>query len=321
MLDWCMAPGPHQTRRKPHLYELLLAFAAIYVIWGSTFLAIRFAVETLPPLLVMSARHLAAGSLLFGWLWLRGFERPERRLWIHALISSAFCFLGCHGLLAWAELYVPSGLAALLSGSLPIWMVLLARAGGQESELNVKVLSGIAFGIIGLAILVPFGLRGDGRELLGALAIVVCEMLWAIGAIYSRGIKTRTPPTTFAGMQMLCGGVLLGAAGLGIGEGSQLRAAAFTARSVVSLLFLIVFGSLVAFTAYTWLLQVTSAAIVSTHSYVNPVIAVFLGWALADEKVTLRTLAGTAVILASVALMRSRPKERPAERLAADAAS
>jgi drug/metabolite transporter (DMT)-like permease len=309
-----MADLQAARRRQPHFYELLLAFAAIYLIWGSTFLAIRFAVQTLPPLLLMGARHLTAGLLLFGWLWLRGFERPERRLWLHALISSAFCFLGCHGLLAWAELYVPSGLAALLSGSLPIWMVLLARAGGQESELNPRVLSGIVLGFIGLAVLLPLGLRGERRELLGSLAIVLCELLWAVGAIYARGIRTRTPPTTFAAMQMVCGGVLLGIGGLGIGETSHLNAAAFTARSVLSLVFLIVFGSLLAFTAYTWLLQVSSPAIVSTHSYVNPVVAVLLGWALAGEQVTMRTIAGTAIILASVALIRARPKGRAAER-------
>jgi drug/metabolite transporter (DMT)-like permease len=300
----------------------MLAFAAIYVIWGSTFLAIRFAVQTIPPLLLMSARHLCAGLLLFGWLRLRGMERPEPRLWLDALISSMFCFLGCHGLLAWAEIYVPSGLAALLSGSLPVWMVLLARARGQESELTPKVLSGIALGFAGLAILVPLGLRGDRRELAGAIAIVVCEMLWAVGAIYSRGIRTRTPPATFAAMQMLCGGVLLGAAGLAFGEGSRVTAAAFTARSVLSLAFLIVFGSLVAFTAYTWLLQVSSPAIVSTHSYVNPVVAVFLGWAMAGERVTLRTIAGTGVILASVALIRGRPgPAAEARRAAGEAAS
>ncbi len=313
--------SPAPPRREPQIYQLLLAFAAIYIVWGSTFLAIRFAVQTIPPLLLMGARHLTAGLLLFGWLWLRGFEWPDRRVWLDALLSSGFCFLGCHGILAWAEIYVPSGLAALLAGSLPIWMVLLARARGQESELNAKLLSGIALGFAGLIVLMPLGVRGERRELAGAVAIVLGEVLWAVGAIYARGIKPRTPPTTFAAMQMVCGGGLLSAVGLGLGEGAHLTAASFTARSVLSLAFLIVFGSLLAFTAYTWLLRVSSPAVVSTHSYVNPVVAVFLGWAMAGEGVTLRTVAGTAIILASVALIRARSKGAAVGRAVADEAA
>lgn len=307
---------------EPATIKLLLAFAAIYIVWGSTFLAIRFAVETLPPLLMMGTRHLVAGSVLLIWLLARGGPRPERRLWIPALICGAFCFLGCHSLLAWAELYVPSGLAALLSASLPIWMVLLARFHGQESELTPKVLSGIAIGLIGVGILVPFSMRGEGRELLAAIAIVIGEMSWAVGAIFGRGVRTTTSPSTFAAMQMICGGALLWIAGLGLGEASGLHAPAFTAKSLLSLAYLIVLGSLVTFTAYTWLLQVSSPAIVSTHSYVNPVIAVILGWALAGEQVTVRTMLGAAIILASVGLVSVRRRRAPLpEEVAAEASS
>ena len=296
--------GSHQSRVK-----LLLAFGAIYFIWGSTFLAIRFAVRTLPPLLTMGTRHLMAGSLLFAWLRWRGPVRLEVRMWGPALFSGACCFLGCHGLLAWAEMRIDSGLAALLSSTLPIWMVLLAHFRGPESELNARVLSGIGLGFAGVAILMPMDFRGPHAEGLRALAILGAEMLWAVGAIYARGVKSRTSASTFAAMQMLCGGVLLWTLGLALGEGAQLHAGAFTARAVLSLAFLIVFGSLVTFTAYTWLLQVSSPAVVSTHSYVNPLVAVLLGWALAGESVTWRTAAGTAVILVSVALMsvRRRP--------------
>lgn len=233
---------------------------------------------------MMGTRHLAAGLLLLLWLRARRGERPGRRLWRPALCASAFCFLGCHGLLAYAEMSVESGLAALLAGSLPIWMVLLARLWGQKSELTPKVLSGIGLGMVGLAILVPFGFSGQRQELTGALAILVSEVLWAVGVIYARGIKIRgVSVSMFAAMQMVCGGALLWVTGLGLGEAAQLNAASFTARSMLSLGFLIVFGSLITFTAYTWLMQVSSPALVSTHSYVNPLVAVLLGWAIAGR--------------------------------------
>jgi drug/metabolite transporter (DMT)-like permease len=301
--------GSHHGRVK-----LLFAFAAIYFIWGSTFLAIRFAVQTLPPLLTMGTRHLAAGTLLFAWLGARGIRvRPEPRLWLPAVFSGACCFLGCHGLLAWAEIRLDSGLAALLSSTLPIWMVLLAPMLGQESELNPRVLAGIALGFAGVAVLMPMNFSGPHSEGLRALAILAAEILWAVGAMYARGVKSSTPAATFAAMQMVSGGVLLWAVGLALGEGSRLHSADFTARSVLSLAFLIVFGSLIAFSAYVWLLQVSSPAVVSTHSYVNPLVAVLLGWALAHEAVTWRTALGTTVILLSVALVSlgRRPSRRP----------
>jgi drug/metabolite transporter (DMT)-like permease len=291
------------AKRRPDLLPLLFAFGAIYFVWGSTFLAIRFAVQTLPPLLTMGTRHLMAGGLLFAWLLARGEPLPERRLWKPAIFSGAFCFLGCHGLLAWAERTVPSGVAALLSATLPIWMILLARAMGQGSEMTPKILGGIALGFAGVAVLAPFQAGGIPWT---SLAIIVCEIFWAVGAIFSRGVKGHVPPATFAAMQMLSGGVLLWIVGLGFGEASQLHASSFTARSVLSLGYLIVFGSLLTFTAYVWLLQVCSPALVSTHSYINPVVAIFCGWALGGEALTGRTVMGTAIVLASVALVSVR---------------
>jgi len=243
--------------------------------------------------------------------------RPEPRLWLPAFFCGACCFLGCHGLLAWAEIRIDSGLAALLSSTLPIWMVLLAPMLGQESELNPRVLAGIALGFAGVAVLIPMNFTGPQAEGLRALAILAAEVLWAVGAMYARGVKSSTPAATFAAMQMVSGGVLLWAVGLALGEGSRLHSAAFTAQSVLSLAFLIVFGSLIAFSAYVWLLQVSSPAIVSTHSYVNPVVAVLLGWALAHEAVTWRTALGTFVILLSVALvsLRRRLSLRPLRKL------
>jgi drug/metabolite transporter (DMT)-like permease len=296
------------VKPRPNFLPLLLAFAAIYFVWGSTFLAIRFAVQSLPPLVMMGTRHLAAGTLLFGWLMLRGEPLPERRLWLPAIFSGGFCFLGCHGLLAWAETSVPSGLAALLSATLPVWMILLARARGQESELTAQVWGGIALGFLGVALLVPWKASAQQGTPWAAWSIILCEIFWAIGAIFARGVKGRVPPATFAAMQMLAGGAMLWIVGLAFGEASGLRAEAFTARSAASLAYLIVFGSLLTYTAYVWLLQVSSPAVVSTHSYVNPVVAIFCGWALGGEAITPRTLLGTGVVLASVALLSVRRK-------------
>jgi drug/metabolite transporter (DMT)-like permease len=218
---------PPQTH-KPATLALIAAFAAIYFIWGSTFLAIRFAVETLPPLLMMGTRHLVAGSLLLSFLLLvRKQAKPEPTLWLHALVAGGFCFLGCHGLLAWAEMRIDSGLAALLSATLPIFMVVLARLRGQERELTPRVLSGIAIGLIGVAILIPFKFdAADRPQWIAALSVIVCEILWACGAIYSRGVKTTTPATTFAAMQMICGGTLLWTTGLLFGDDREVAAGA-----------------------------------------------------------------------------------------------
>lgn len=305
-----MAPGTGEATREPRLIQLALAFAAIYFLWGSTFLAIRFAVQTVPPLITMGIRQLSAGLLVFAWQKSRREWKPEPGLWRHALIAGAFCFLGCHGLLAWGEIRTPSGLAALLAASLPIWMVLLAPMFGQESELTLRALSGIAVGMIGVAILIPMG--GARWDQISAVAILVSEVCWATGVLYSRGVRTKTPSLTFAAMQMICGGCLLWTVGLILGEGAHLTAAAFPLKSVLSLAYLITFGSIVAFTAYTWLLKHSSPAVVSTHSYVNPLVAVFLGWSLGGETVTSRTMTGAAVILAAVALLSKRFSQKRA---------
>ena len=308
-----MAPSPGESR-EPKLVQIVLAFGAIYFLWGSTFLAIRFAVQTVPPLITMGIRQLTAGLLIFAWQKARGEWRPEPKLWRHALIAGAFCFLGCHGLLAWGEMRTPSGLAALLAASLPIWMVLLAPLRGQESEITTRSLSGIAVGMIGVAILIPMG--GQRWDQISAIAILVSELCWAIGVIHARGVRTKTPALTFAAMQMICGGGLLWVVGLALGEGSKLTAAAFTPKAILSLTYLVTLGSIVAFSAYTWLLKHSSPAVVSTHSYVNPLVAVFLGWTFGGEAVTSRTMSGAAIILAAVGLLSKKPRKPTASNAA-----
>jgi drug/metabolite transporter (DMT)-like permease len=289
--------------------KLLLAFFAIYVIWGSTYLAIRFAVEGLPPLLMMGARHLTAGALLLGLLLVRGEKSPGRAAWRAALLGGALQFLGGHGLLAWAEVRVSSGLAALLVAAEPLVMVVLARLAGQE-RLSLRTVGALGLGMIGVALLFETGVRQGSA--LAAAAVLVAALFWSLGAIYARGVRTGTSTVMFAAMQMLVGGILLLAVGGAAGE--RVHAAEVSLRSVAALVYLIIFGSLVAFSAYTWLMKVTTAARVTTHCYVNPIVAVFLGWALAGERVTTTMLVGTAIVIASVVLVTLSKRE---ERLVA----
>jgi len=296
-------------------FKLLAAFFAIYVIWGSTYLAIRFAVQGLPPLLMMGARHLTAGALLLAVLFLRGEKRAGRAAWAAAVIGGALQFLGGHGLLAWAEVRVSSGLAALLVAAEPLVMVVLARLAGQE-RLSLRTLGALALGMVGVAVLFETGARQGSA--LAAAAVLLAGLFWSVGAIYARGVRSNTSTAMFAGMQMLVGGIMLLLVGGATGE--RVHVAEISQRSVWALVYLIIFGSLVAFSAYTWLMKVTTAARVTTHCYVNPIVAVFLGWALAGERVTTNMLLGTAIVIASVVLVTASRKEEvhlPAE-MAAD---
>ena len=283
--------------------KLMAAFFAIYVIWGSTYLAIRFAVQGLPPLLMMGARHLIAGVLLLGLLFLRGERRPGGAAWGAALIGGALQFLGGHGLLAWAEVRVSSGLAALLVASEPLVMVLLARLAGQE-RLSLRTVGALGLGAVGVAILFESGARQGST--LAATAVLAAGLFWSLGAIYARSVRGASA-VMFAAQQMMVGGILLLLVGGAVGE--RVGVAEVSLRAITSLLYLIIFGSLVAFSAYTWLMKVTTAARVATHCYVNPIVAVFLGWALAGERVTTNMLVGTAIVIASVVLVTVSKKE------------
>ena len=285
--------------------KMVAAFLAIYVIWGSTYLAIRYAVDGLPPFLMMGIRHVVAGGLLFGILRIRGEAAPDRRLWLPSLIAGGVCFLGGHGLLAWAEIKVSSGLAALLIACEPIIMVVLARMMGQE-KFSSRTLLGLLLGMVGIAVL--FQTTARQGSVMGALALVLASVCWSVGAIYARGVKTASSAALFAAMQMITGGVLLLVTGSALGE--RIYPTAVSLRCLFSLIYLIIFGSLIAFSAYTWLLRVTTAARVSTHCYINPVVAVFLGWALAGETITMPMLVGTAIVVASVILVTTKQESR-----------
>ncbi|HEX2091846.1 MAG TPA: drug/metabolite exporter YedA [Longimicrobiaceae bacterium] len=293
------ADGP-PTRAK-----VLAAFAAVYLLWGSTYLAIRIAIETLPPLLMAGTRFLLAGALMFAWLRMRGEAAPERRQWRPAAIVGGLLLLGGNGGVVLAERTVPSGVAALLVAMVPLWMVLLEwwRGGGTRPTLRTAV--GLGVGFAGMVLLVgPAELAGGGGvDPAGAAMLMVACASWATGSIYSRGAELPRSPFMATAMEMMCGGGLLLLAGIGRGEPASVDVASFSAASVAAFVYLVLFGSLVGFTAYVWLLRVSTPARVSTYAYVNPVVAVFLGWALAGEPLTPRVLMAAAVIVGAVAVI------------------
>jgi drug/metabolite transporter (DMT)-like permease len=293
-----------ETGVSPGKAKLIAAFAAVYVLWGSTYLAIRFGVETIPPFLIAGTRHLTAGVLLYLWVRLRGGARPDWRHWRTATVIGAMMLLGGNGLVTWAERRVPSGLAALIVASVPLWMALLDGI-HKRMRPRLPVVAGLIIGLAGLLVLVaPGNLAGKGRvDLLGAGALLLAALSWTAGSLYSRRVRLPESVLTVTAMEMIGGGSLLWGVGLALGEGSRLDLASVSTRSLLSLGYLIVFGSLIGFSAYVYLLHATTPARVSTYAYVNPIVAVLLGWALAGEAVTLRIALATVGIVAAVALI------------------
>ena len=280
-----------------------LALVTVYLVWGSTFIALAIAVRDLPPFLAMAMRHLVAGSLLLAFALPRGGGEGDRIGWAQiraGLVFGGLLFVLGHGTLAWAQQTVPAGVAALLVGSIPIWMALLDRVAFGR-RLHVSAYAGFVLGFVGLAVLVdPFGEGSVDR--MGALVVIFGAFCWAAGSLYSRGAPLPSRPLVAAGLGSLCGGVLLLIVSIASGE---LPRAAFTAEALLALGYLIVVGSFVGFTAYVWLLRVAPISLVATYAYVNPIVAVFLGWVLLDEEITLQmATAGTAVVIAVALIVR-----------------
>jgi drug/metabolite transporter (DMT)-like permease len=290
--------------------KVWIALGTIYVVWGSTFLAIAVVVRDLPPFLAMAMRHLAAGALVFAWVMVRRREREPLgwKQWGAAFVFGGSLFLLGHGLLAWAQQEVPSGIAALLVGTIPLWFAILARIFLGE-RLGGRALAGLALGFAGLFLLVdPSG--EEGAEPVWALVIVLGALGWVAGSLYSQ--RSPLPKDTLlgAGMGMLAGGTLLLVVS---GIRGEYDDAAFTTDALLATAYMVVVGSLIGFSAYVWLLKTVPASTVSTYAYVNPVIAVFLGWAFNDEAITARTLVAGAAIVIGVALMVSRSVEKEPE--------
>ncbi|MDZ4772592.1 MAG: EamA family transporter [Planctomycetota bacterium] len=286
----------------PSRGRLIAAFAAVYILWGSTYVAIKFAVETLPPFTMAGVRFVTAGIILLAWTQLRGEGGATLRQWRSAAIAGALMMMASNGLVCWAEKRVDSSLAALLVATVPLWMMTLdwARRGG--SRPSAATLTGVIVGLVGVAILVW---PEEGRvqlDFAGVAALLVATLCWSIGSIYTRSADLPKSMIRATAMQMTCGGVLQFALGTALGELQTFEPDLVTAKSVWSLAYLLVAGSLVGFTAYIWLLRNTTAARAATYAYVNPIVAVILGAWLASEEITWRRLVGAGVVLLGVVL-------------------
>ncbi len=274
----------------------------VYLVWGSTYLAIRFVVDTMPPFTSAGVRFLVAGLLLYLWGRLRGETVRSWREWGPASVAGAFLLLGGNGGVMWAEQKVPSGVAALIVGAVPLWITLLDALVARRGWPGPLAIAGVALGFLGVVLLVGPGQLFSGEAPIdpwGALALVGSSLSWSVGSIYARGIKPSSPVLGIA-MQMLAGGALLTGAGLALGEGWRWDLSAFSSQSVLALAYLVIFGSLVGFTAYNWLLRNAPITLVSTYAYVNPVVAVFLGSAIGGEALTPRIGLAAAMIVGSV---------------------
>ena len=289
------------------------ALGVVYLVWGSTYLAIAIAVQTLPPLLSAGLRFLLAGALLGAWLVARHGRaalRVERRQLGGAAVVGVLLLAGGNGLVVLAERTVPSGLTALVVASVPLWIVVFRLVAGDRVAPSLAV--GVLVGFAGVAILVvPRGASGE-VDPIGLVTVVGATFSWALGTFASPRVPTPRDPLASTAVQMLAGGALLLAVAIAIGEQTRADPSSFSTASLAAMAYLVVFGSLVAFSAYTWLLQHAPVSIVATYAYVNPVVAVLLGAVVLSEAVTASMLAGAAIILAAVAFIVSRGAARPA---------
>jgi len=295
-------PQPATAREGRDALKLGLAFAAIYIVWGSTYLAIRYAVETIPPLVTAGLRHSIAGTIMLTWAYWRGF-RPKREHWLAGMVVGALFFLIGHGTLHWAEQYVGSGLAALLIATEPMFILVLAWLTGQQKISRISAL-GLALGVAGVALLTDAELSVKGSSLLGLLAVLVGSLSWSVGVVVAPRLNLPSDALGRTALPTLCGAAMLLVAAAVSGEFRATHWAGVSLRSWMGLAYLIVFGSVVAFTAYTWLLQRCPPALVATHTYANPVVAVLLGWLLAAEPLTLRVALASVAILGAIVLIR-----------------
>jgi len=293
---------------------LILAFAAIYIIWGSTYLGIRIAIESMPPFLMAAARFLLAGGVLLAFLKFRGAQWPTARQWWINSVIGTFLLLGGNGLVAWAEQFVPSGITAVLIGISPLFFVLTEWAWPGGSRPTATTMVALLLGFGGVAWLAaPWEDSVNGGLHAGGLIAILCACIsWSFGSIYSRHAKHGLDPFLASALQMLGGGVALTVAAGLHGDFARYDFATITARAWWAFAYLVAIGSLVGFSTFVWLMKHSTPARVSTYAYVNPVVAVFLGWLILSEPITTRTLIASGVIVAAVAIITTE-KSRAAK--------
>ena len=285
--------------------QVIAAFAAIYLIWGSTYLAILFAIQSIPPFLMAGARFLLAGLIMFAIARTQGPLRSTAAEWRTALVVGACLLLGGNGGVTLSEKFIESGLASLIVATVPIYITLLGWLSGMTPRPTPIVWVGLAGGFLGVAILLGPALRfsGSGRPAIGMSILLLSSFIWSAGSLYSRTVKHAASPFLGAAQQMFCGGLLLILVGLFAGESKKFHPGNITTLSLGAFAYLVLIGAIVGYTAYFWLLRHCDPAKVATYAYVNPIVAVLLGALFAHEAVTLRTLLAAALIIGSVALI------------------
>ncbi|MDQ8202493.1 EamA family transporter [Pelagicoccus sp. SDUM812003] len=297
---------------------IVVAFATLYVIWGSTYLAIKVAIETMPPFLMATARFVLAGAVLYAIARLTGARRPSRENWKHAAIVGSMLMAGGNGVVSLAERWIDSGLAALIIGSSPILMTLFGWWANLERRPDLGVWASLLGGFTGVAFLVASssGVESEGG-LLGSLLVVLAMISWTLGCVFSKRHPQRINLWLQSGMQMFCGGLTCLLIGALLGEFDGFYVSEISMRSWMAFGYLIVFGSFAGFTSYVYVLKHCAPSAVASHAYVNPAVAVFLGWLILGETMSASGIAGSILILASVyALLKRKAKEAPVERLA-----
>jgi drug/metabolite transporter (DMT)-like permease len=303
-----------RTADHPAGWKIVLAFATIYLVWGSTFLAIRIGVHEVPPFLLAGMRFVAAGGVLYGWMLARGEPSPSIRHWMSATLLAVLIFVVDYGLLFWSEQRVPSGIAAVMMATIPAFMALseIIFLGTQKLTLRLGV--ALAIGMGGVAVLVSRSLNLGGAPIdrTGAVALIVAAIGWSLSSVLTLKLPLPASKVMNSAAQMLAGGILLVLTAGALGEFRDFHPQAVSGKAWWALLYLIVAGSIVAFTAYVWLIHHQPVTKVGTYAYVNPVVAVVLGYFLAGEALGLRTVLGTLLVLVSVVVITTSPRKQPA---------
>ena len=301
-------------------WKTLLAFAIIYFVWGSTFLAIRVGVREVPPLVLAAMRFSVAGLVLFGWVLTRGERAPSGREWRSASILGMVIFVFDYGLLFWAEQRVPSGIAAVMLATIPVFMALCEIIFLRTQRLTVRLALALLIGIGGVGVLMSHTLNLGGAPIdkLGAMALIFASISWSIASVLARKLPLPSSKVMSSGAQMLCGGILLAIAAGAFGEFRNFHPWSVSRGAWLALLYLIVAGSIIGFTAYVWLIHHESPTKVGTYAYVNPIVAVLVGYFLGGEALTARTILGTFLVLISVIVITTTPTKKPVESVLAE---
>jgi drug/metabolite transporter (DMT)-like permease len=301
----------------PQAWKILLAFAIIYFVWGSTFLAIRIGVREVPPFLLAAMRFLAAGLVICVWMLARGERSPSARQWMSAFFLALLIFVLDYGLLFWAEQRVPSGIAAVMLATIPVFMALSEILLLRTQRLTVRLALALLIGIGGVAVLMSHSssLGGEPIDTAGAVALIIASMSWSVASVLTRKLPLPSSKVMSSGAQMFAGGILLALAAAALGEFRSFHPWSVSRGAWLSLLYLIVAGSIIAFTAYVWLIHHESPTKVGTYAYVNPVVAVLLGYFLSGETLGLRTILGTLFVLISILVITTMRVKRPVETL------